>query len=102
VYQADAVPAGPETYTLKRCEPLASPVRVHGVLQLNRAPVSSEHCVLVTVPVVDQVKVDVEPELLRDVKRTVGAVGDGLEDVIVQFHVALELPLVLDTVTRNA
>jgi hypothetical protein len=86
---------------LKRCDPRVSPVSVHGVLHANRGPVSSEHCVLVTVPVVDHVNVAFEPELDREVKRTVGAVGVGFEVVTDQFHVALELPKLFETVTRK-
>jgi hypothetical protein len=76
-------------------------VSVHGELHVNRGPASSEHCVLVTVPVVDHVNVAVVPELDREVNLTVGAVGDGVEDVTDQFHVALELPELFETVTRN-
>jgi hypothetical protein len=84
---------------LKRCEPRLNPVSVQGELQANCWPVSSEQRVLVTVPVVDQLNVAAEPELERDVNRTVGAVGLGEDDVIVQLAVAFELPLLFDTVT---
>jgi hypothetical protein len=78
-----------------------SAVSVHGELHANCAPVSSEQRVLVTVPVVDQANVAVVPEPVRDVNRTVGAVAVGVDDVTDQFHVALELPELFETVTRN-
>jgi hypothetical protein len=97
----DAFPAGPDTYTVKRCEPLTRPVSVHGELQKNCTPLSNEQRVLVTVPVVVQANVRVVPEPVFEVNRTVGAVAAGVDEVTDQVAVALALPLLLETVTRN-
>jgi hypothetical protein len=97
----EAFPAGPETYTVKRCEPRPRPVSVHGELHENCEPLSSAQRVLVTVPLVVQANVFVDPEPVFDVKRTPGAVGAGVDEVTDQFAVALALPLLLETVTRN-
>jgi hypothetical protein len=97
----DALPAGPETYTVKRCEPRPRPVSVQGELHENCTPPSNEQRVLVTVPVVVQANVFVDPEPVFDVNCTVGAVAAGVEETTDQLAVALALPLLLDTVTRN-
>lgn len=97
----DAYPAGPDTYTVKRCEPRPRPVSVHGELHENCTPPSNEQRVLVTVPVVVQANVRVVPQPVFDVNRTVGAVAAGVDEVTVQVAVALALPLLLETVTRK-
>ena len=56
---------------------------------------------LVTVPVVDHANVFIAPEPDVEVMRTVGAVAGGEEDTIDQLAVALELPALLETVTRK-
>jgi hypothetical protein len=66
---------------------------------------SSEHVVLVTLPTVchDQVAEDVEYRDGPDVKYTLGAVDDGggVVDETVHEYVALALPALFETVTRN-
>jgi hypothetical protein len=86
---------------VKRCEPRVRPVSVHGELHENGDPPSNEQLVLVTVPVVVQANAFVDPEPVLDVNRTVGAVAAGVEEVTDQLAVALALPLLLKTVTRN-
>jgi hypothetical protein len=56
---------------------------------------------LVTVPVVDHAKVFVAPDPDAELIRTVGAVAAGAEDTTDQPAVALELPALLETVTRK-
>ena len=56
---------------------------------------------LVIVPVVVQANVRVVPQPVFDVNRTVGAVAAGVDEVTDQLAVALALPLLLETVTRN-
>ena len=62
------------------------------------------HVVDVTVPVVDHANV-ADVEVVDDagplVSVTVGTVGEGDDDVIVQLYDALALPAELLTVTRN-
>jgi hypothetical protein len=97
----DALPAGPETYTVKRCQPRLRPFTVQGELHENCGALSSEQRVLVTVPVVVQANVFVVPKPVCDVKRTVGAVGAGADEVTDHVAVALALPLLFETVTRK-
>jgi hypothetical protein len=86
---------------VKLCDPRARPLIVQGELQENCVPPSSEQRVLVTVPVVVQAKVRVVPEPFFELKRTVGAVAGGVGDVTDQLAVALALPPLFETVTRN-
>jgi hypothetical protein len=86
---------------VKLCEPRTRLLTVQGELHENCVPPSSEQCVLVTVPVVVQVNVRVAPEPFLESKRTVGAVAGGVGDVTDQLAVALALPPLFETVTRN-
>jgi hypothetical protein len=77
------------------------PVSIQGELHENCDPPSNEQRVLVTVPVVDQANVFVDPEPVFDVKRTVGAVAPGVDEVTDQFAVALAVPLPFEAVMRK-
>jgi hypothetical protein len=85
---------------VKWCEPGAT-LTVHGELHANCGPSSSEHRVLVTVPVVVQANVRVLPVPVLETQVTVGGVAAGAEEVTDHVAVALALPPLLETVTRN-
>jgi len=93
MYQpADAValPPGPVTVTMKRCDPTARLLSCHGEEQGTAVPLSSEQRVLVIVPLATHVKVALRAVVKRatpEVSATRGAavVGGGGVVVTVQL-----------------
>jgi hypothetical protein len=103
---AVAEPPLPRTVTVNRCVPCARPENRPGELHATGVAKSSEHVVLVTFPIVCHVQVAEDDEEYRagpDVKYTFGAVDDGGGVVVETVHeyVALALPALFATVTRN-